>query len=194
MGQVAAYLDGVIVFDSDPTAHVENMRALFERLRKHNLKLSPSKARLGATDADFVGNSISPDGVRPDADKISALTKMPMPRDLKQVSALLGGVGYYRKFLRDLSKRVRPITSPLRNGVKFVFTPAMEVIVRESLAELAAPYILVFPDWDAVADGSRPFHVYCDGSNDGFGVALGTGATGRVCAAHRLHQRRYPRF
>ena len=44
--QVAAYLDDVIVFDSDPSTHVETIRALFERLRKHNLKLSPSKFRL----------------------------------------------------------------------------------------------------------------------------------------------------
>ena len=52
-----------------------------------------------------------------------------MPRDLKQVRALLSS-GYYRKSLRDLSKRIRPITSLLRKGVKFEFTPAMEVIVR----------------------------------------------------------------
>ena len=162
----------MIVFDSDPTAHVENMRALFERLRKHNLKSSPSKARLGATDADFLGHFISPAGVRPNADKISDLTKMPMPRDLKQVCALLGGVGYYRQLLRDLSKRIRPITSLLRKGVKFELTLAMEKIVREILAELAAPPILVFPDWDAVADGSRLFHVYCDACIDGFGAAL----------------------
>ena len=94
-----------------------------------------------------------------------------MPRDLKQVHALLGGVGYYRKFPRDLSKRIRPITSLLKKGVKFEFMPAMEVIVREFLAELAAPLILVFPDWDAVADGSRPFHVSCDACVDGFGAA-----------------------
>ena len=70
-----------------------------------------------------------PAGVRPNADKISTSTQTPMPRDLKQVRALLGGVGYYRKFLLDLSKRIRLITSLLRKGVKFEFTPAMEVIV-----------------------------------------------------------------
>ena len=156
--QGAAYLHDVIVFDSDPTAHVKTMRTLFERLREHNLNFSPSKARLGATDADFLGRSFSLAGVRPNADKISALIKMPMPRDRNQVRALLGGVWYYRKFLRALSKRTRPITSFLRNGVKFEFTPAMEV-VREVIVELDAPPILVFPDWDAVADGSRPFHV-----------------------------------
>ena len=44
--------------------------------------------------------------------------------------------------------------------------------MREILAELATPTILVFPNWDAVADGSRPFHVYCDTCIDGFGEAL----------------------
>ena len=130
-----AYLDDVIVFDSDPTAHVKTMQALFERLCKHNLKLSPAKARLGATDAEFLGYSISSDGVRPKAGKVSALIKMPMPWDLKQVRALLGGVGYYRRFLHDLSKRIRlvhyKITSLLRKGVKFEFVLAMEVVVRE---------------------------------------------------------------
>ena len=43
----------------------------------------------------------------------------------------MGGVGYYRKFLRLLSKEIRPITSLLKKGVKFEFTPAMEVIVHE---------------------------------------------------------------
>ena len=67
---VAAYFDDLIVSDFDPTTHVKTMLALFERLRKHNLKLSLSKARLGATDADFLGHSISPAGVRPSAENI----------------------------------------------------------------------------------------------------------------------------
>ena len=48
----------------------------------------------------------------------------------------------------------------------------MEAIVRDMLAELAAPPVLVFPDWDAVEGGSHPFRVYCDASIDGFGAQL----------------------
>ena len=50
---VAVYLDDVIVFDADPSLHVANMKAFLLRLRKHNLKLSPSKATVDATDADW---------------------------------------------------------------------------------------------------------------------------------------------
>ena len=70
LSQVAAYLDGEIVFDADPTAHVKTVRTLFERLRKHNFKFSPSKAHLGATDANFLGHSISPVGLRPNAEQV----------------------------------------------------------------------------------------------------------------------------
>lgn len=48
----------------------------------------------------------------------------------------------------------------------------MESIVRELLADLAKPPILVFPDWDAVADGSRPLLLCCDASTDGLGAVL----------------------
>ena len=97
--QVAAYLDDVNVFTSDPSAHVKSIRSLFERLRKQNLKLSPSKSRLGATDADFLAYSISPAGVRPKTEMVPVVTFMPMPRDLKQLRSLLGGRSYYRLLL-----------------------------------------------------------------------------------------------
>ena len=48
----------------------------------------------------------------------------------------------------------------------------MEETVRALLAELVAPPILVFPDWDAVIDKSQPFRLHCDVSTDGLGATL----------------------
>ena len=47
---------------------------------------------MGATDANFLGHSIFPEGLRPNAEKVSALINMPMPTDEKQVRALMGGI------------------------------------------------------------------------------------------------------
>ena len=126
LNQVTSYLDDVLVFDSDPIAHVQTIRSLFERLREHNIKLCPSKARLVSADANFLGHSISPADLRPKAEKAAALINMPIPTDIKQVRALMGGINCYRKIVPDLSKRLRPINSLLRKGVKFAFTPALE--------------------------------------------------------------------
>ena len=83
-----------------------------------------------------------------------------MPANVKQLRSLLGGLSYYRKFLPNLAKKVRSLSSLLKKEVRFVFTDDMEKIVRGLLADLAAPPTLVYPDWDAVADGSRPFLLY----------------------------------
>lgn len=85
---------------------------------------------------------------------------MPTPRDVKQLRPLRGGLSYYRKFLPNVAKRIRPLTTLLKKQVKFLFTPPMEQAVRVLLSELANPPVLVYPDWDAVSDGSRPFRLY----------------------------------
>ena len=79
-----------------------------------------------------------------------------MTLDLKQLRPLLGGLSYYRKLVADMAKRIGPITSLLKQGVKFVFTSAMESIVRTLLEKLSEPPVSVYPDWDAVADNSHP--------------------------------------
>ena len=144
--RVAAYFDDVIVFDPDPASHVDNIRALFQRLRKHNLKLSPAKAKLGATNADFLGHAISSAGVSPYADTVAALTKIPMPTNVKQLRSLLGGIGYYRKVIANMFTLLRPVNALLKQGVKFIFTPAMEAIIQQLFHDLATPPILVNPD------------------------------------------------
>ena len=121
---VTTYLDDDIVFDPDLIADVQTIRSLFERLRKQNFKFPPSKARLSATDANFLGHFIFPAGLCPNAEKVSVLVRIPIPKDLKQVRTLIGGINYYRIFSPDLSKRLCPINSFLRKGGDLFFTPA----------------------------------------------------------------------
>ena len=71
-----------------------------------------------------------------------------------------------------LPRRLRPINALLKQGATFDFIPALEATIRAILHELTEPPILVYPDWDAVADDSRPFRLYCDASMDGFGATL----------------------
>ena len=104
--------------------------------------------------------------------KVEALIKIPMPEDLKQLRSLLRGLSYCRKFLRDMANWIRPIASLLKQDVTFVFTPAMGDVVRELLAELFTPPVLLYPNWDDVTDNSRPFLPYCDASVDGFDATL----------------------
>ena len=173
LDNIRMYLDDAIGSDDCPLPHVATLATFFARLRLHKLKLSPDSSQIGATHVDFLDHVISADGVRPNDDRVAAPTRMPMPTDTKQLRSLLDGLIYYRKFLPNMARHIRPITALLKKGVAFDFTSAMEDTVRALLAKLAAPPILVFPDWDAVIDTSRPFRLHCDASTAGPGATLG---------------------
>lgn len=125
-----------------------------------------------ATGVSFLGHSVSESGLLPDSDKVSALGKVPMPKDASQLHSLLSGFSNYRKLMQELVKRNQPLSALLKKGVCFDLTPSMADTVRGLLKELHTPTVLAFPNWDAAQDWSRPFLLYWDACQDGFSAAL----------------------
>ena len=121
LDNIRMYLDDAIGSDDCPLHHVATSATLFARLRLHKLKLSPDKSRVEAVRVDFLGHIISADGVRPNDDRVAALTRMLMPTDIKQLRSLLGGLSYYRKFLPNMARHIRPITALLKKGCRVRF-------------------------------------------------------------------------
>ena len=104
---IRMYLDAAFGSDDCPIHHVATLATFFARLRLPKLKLSPDKSRIGAARVDVLGHVISADDVRPNDDRVAALTRMPMPTDITQLRSLLGGLSYYRKFLPNMARRIR---------------------------------------------------------------------------------------
>ena len=117
LDNVRMYLDDAIGSDGCPINHLSTLATVFALLRLHKLKLSPDKSRIGAARVDFLGHLISEDGVRPNDDRVAALSRMLMPFNIK-LRSLLGGLRYYRKFLPDMARRIRPITALLKKALR----------------------------------------------------------------------------
>lgn len=54
---------------------------------------------------------MSADGVSLDPSKIEAVTKWPMPTNLKALQSFLGFCGYYHRFIANCSVIVKPLTN-----------------------------------------------------------------------------------
>jgi len=71
-----------------------------------------------------LGHIVSSKGVETDPDKVSALRTWPRPQTLSELKSFLGFAGYYRRFVRDYSKIVKPLNDltggypPYRKGQK----------------------------------------------------------------------------
>lgn len=95
-----------------------------------------------------------------------------MPTDISQLRSLLGRFCYYRKFLPESPKRPQLVTDLLKQYVPYCFTPEMERTIQDILHKLREPHIIIYLDWHAAVDVSRPFKRYCDAGCNGFGATL----------------------
>ena len=84
---------------------IKNTRAVFKCIRKAGLKLTTEKCHFGVTQVEFLGRTITPDGIALQDQKIkNFLAKVRYPKSKKQVQKYLGFVNYYRNYIPRLSE------------------------------------------------------------------------------------------
>jgi hypothetical protein len=65
----------------------------------------------------YIGHLLTAEGVKPDPEKIAAITNMEKPTDVKGVQRLLGIANYLTKFLENLSDICEPIQKLTHKGM-----------------------------------------------------------------------------
>lgn len=108
--QVLVYLDDLIVFGRTLQEHENRLLKVIDRLKEAGLKISPDKCQFGQAKVKYVGHIVSTEGIAADPEKIKAVTTWPQPVDLKSLRSFLGFCGYYRRFIADYAKIVKPLT------------------------------------------------------------------------------------
>ena len=89
--------------------HVINLKKLFERLRKFQLKLNPAKCTFGATSKKLLGFIVSKKGIEIDPDKVQAIQDLSSPRTQKKVRSFMGRLNYIARFISQMTAKCNPI-------------------------------------------------------------------------------------
>ena len=76
--------------------HLENVCLVFERLQTAGLQIKLRKCHFGPKEVDYLGYTVSRDGLVPQSDKVAAVHEFPTPVDLKFLRSFLGLALYYR--------------------------------------------------------------------------------------------------
>ena len=75
---------------------------------------------------NFLGHTISSEGISVDATKVQEVMDWEPPTSVHQIRSFLGLAGYYRRFIPDFSRIAKPMTELLKKGVKFVWDDKCE--------------------------------------------------------------------
>ena len=173
-----AYLDDILIFGRNFKEHKRNVRTVIRCLRKKGIKLNPKKCCFFRKEVRYLGRLVSKNGYRPDPENTAALDEcLKAPKTIGNLSSFLGFLGYYRNFVMNFSRKMKPVYDLLKVEEevkdkralakrKIEWLPEHQRIVEEMVAYLKSPEVIAFPDF------SEPFFIHCDASNTGLGGVL----------------------
>lgn len=166
------YLDDILVFSTSLQEHMNSLRKIFSRLRESNFKIQMDKSEFLKHETPYLGHIITPQGVKPNPDKIAAIVKYPMPKTSKQIKGFLGLLGYYRRFIPDYARITKPLTKCLKKGAKITLSPEYVECFEHCKTLLTNDPILQYPDF------TKDFILTTDASNFALGAILSQGPVG----------------
>lgn len=146
--------------------HNENLQKLLIRLKEHNCKLNREKVKLCQTSVKFFGHVLTSEGLRPDQDKTSAISKMTTPRSREELLRFLGMVTYLSRYLKKLSSEVENLRRLTRDDVDWNWTAVEE---KEFLNIKTKVMNIQKQKYFNV---NEPVTLECDASATGLGAAL----------------------
>ncbi|WVZ81007.1 hypothetical protein U9M48_028434, partial [Paspalum notatum var. saurae] len=136
------------------------------RLREHKLYAKFSECEFWIDEVCFLSHVVSKGGIAVDPSKVSTVTNWKAPEIPKEVRRFLGLTCYYRRFIENFSKIVKPMTSLLEKDAEFRWTNAQQAAFDELKKRLTTAHVLTLPDQQ------KKFIVYCDAFRDGLGCVL----------------------
>ena len=105
--QCAQYVDDIVIAANNATDLTRNIRAVFECVRQAGLKLTTEKCHFGVRQCEFLGRTISPGGISPQAQKIqNFLQKLRFPKSKKALQWYLGFVNYYKNYVPRMAEKL----------------------------------------------------------------------------------------
>ena len=160
------YLDDIIISGSTFNQHLNNLKLVFERLRKSGLKLHTKKCHFCKPEVQFLGHIISNKGVATDPEKTNKVANWPVPKTRKEVQQFLGFANYYRRFIRNFATIAKPPYQLTEMNKQFCWSPECQQSFECLKKCLVSSPILALPDFN------KPLILDTDASDTGIGAVL----------------------
>ena len=140
------YLDNIIIFSETPEQHLAHIRFVLKRLQGANLRMKRSKCSFFKKELHYLGHLLTTEGIKPQLEKVRAISELKLPKTQKGIREFLGMVGYYRKFIHRFADAARPLTKLTGKGIMFEWSSDCQISFDYLKDCLTKDPVLKYPD------------------------------------------------
>ena len=101
--------DDILTHGETEIQHDGRLPTLLETARMNNLSLNPDKIQFKSKDCKFFGHRLTPEGLKPDPEKIKAIVDMKPPQSIQSLKSFNGMVNYLKRFSTVLTELSEPL-------------------------------------------------------------------------------------
>jgi len=163
---IEVFMDDFTVYGSSFDACLDSLDRVLHRCIETDLVLNYEKCHFMVEQGIVLGHVISSKGIEVDPAKIEVISHLPYPSCVREVRSFLGHAGFYRRFIKDFSKKALPLSNLLQKDVVFHFDEKCKEAFDCLKSALTTTPIIQAPDWTV------PFELMCDASNYALGAVL----------------------
>ena len=166
---VAVYVDGILVSEASAAEHLDNLRALLQRLQDKGLRCRKEKCLFAQASIEYLGYTLSSNGIAKGS-IVDAVQLMPAPSDISSLRSFLGSLQFYGKFLPDLATVAKPLYRLTKKEVQWSWGHMEQAAFKKLKDMLTADTVLAHfthhCQWESLEMplGAVLFHRYSDGS------------------------------
>ena len=163
--KVCVYIDDILITGATEDEHLQTLYKVLTCLVK-SLRLKQTRRSYLRLSMEYLGHSISAEGLRPTKEKIRAIQDAPTPQNVSQLRSFLGLLNYYGKVFPNLSSILAPLHRLLQKKAAWNWTSEQNKAFQEAESMLTPPCLQVHFDPD------RALLLACDASPYGVGAVL----------------------
>ncbi|XP_060178190.1 uncharacterized protein LOC132608130 [Lycium barbarum] len=142
---VECYVDDLVVKSRKKSDHLQELRMVFDLLRRHQLKMNPLKCAFGVTSGKFLGFVVRHRGIEIDQAKVDSIMKMAEPRNIHELKSLQGKLAYLRRFISNIAGKCQPFSRLMKKGAPFEWDQACANAFESIKTYLTKPPVLAAP-------------------------------------------------